>query len=354
MGARRIMENHMRRIHLVAPLILGLSVAAVPAYRAQAQVSIGFSINMAPPMLPVYAQPPIPEPGYIWAPGYWAYSDAGYYWVPGSWVMPPQPGLLWTPGYWGCNDAGRYIWYGGYWGPRVGFYGGVNYGYGYGGNGYDGGYWQGKHFYYNRSVNNFGNTHISNVYERNVNHDGGNRASYNGGPGGVAAQPDQQQRDYQNQHHYQPTQMQMQQEHMAAGNKQMFVNQNHGVPPIAATARPGDFSAHNVEPARNAPMTMPQHPEQNGAPQHSSNNFTPPQHPDSSAPPQYQNNMMQPQQHPQNVPAPQHQNNMMQPQQPSTAPAPQAQHSQGGQQQNHTQGQPPPQGQDHKQGQQQP
>jgi hypothetical protein len=48
--------------------------------------------------LPVYDQPPIPEPGYIWTPGYWAWDDdSGYYWVPGTWVLPPEPALLWTP-----------------------------------------------------------------------------------------------------------------------------------------------------------------------------------------------------------------------------------------------------------------
>ncbi len=54
-------------------------------------------ITVAPPELPVYEQPAIPEPGYIWTPGYWAYSRDGYYWVPGTWVEPPSVGLLWTP-----------------------------------------------------------------------------------------------------------------------------------------------------------------------------------------------------------------------------------------------------------------
>src|SRR5271166_6921760 len=53
-----------------------------------------------PPPLPEYDQPPIPEEGYTWTPGYWAWNNYDYYWVPGVWVAPPQPGLLWTPGYW--------------------------------------------------------------------------------------------------------------------------------------------------------------------------------------------------------------------------------------------------------------
>jgi WXXGXW repeat (2 copies) len=52
-----------------------------------APVSIGISINIEPPPLPVYEQPPIPEPGYLWVPGYWAWNDDidDYYWVPGTW-----------------------------------------------------------------------------------------------------------------------------------------------------------------------------------------------------------------------------------------------------------------------------
>ncbi|MGC1780327.1 MAG: YXWGXW repeat-containing protein, partial [Xanthobacteraceae bacterium] len=121
------------------------------------------SITEAPPELPVYEQPPIPGPGYIWTPGYWDYGAEGYYWVPGTWVLPPAVGLLWTPGYWGWQN-GVYIWSAGYWGPRIGFYGGINYGFGYGGVGYEGGRWNNGVFLYNRTVNNFGGVRIANVY----------------------------------------------------------------------------------------------------------------------------------------------------------------------------------------------
>ena len=56
-------------------------------------VAIGLSITVAPPVLPVYVQPPVPGPNYIWAPGYWAWGDYDYYWVPGTWVLAPTPGL---------------------------------------------------------------------------------------------------------------------------------------------------------------------------------------------------------------------------------------------------------------------
>src|SRR6202012_4138696 len=130
----------------------------------KAQISVGVSVRIAPPALPVYEQPPCPVDGYLWVPGYWAYDDVdGYYWVPGYWSAPPTVGFLWTPGYWGFA-AGVYGWHAGYWGPHVGFYGGVNYGYGYGGVGFGGGQWVGGHFSYNTAVANVNTTVIHNTY----------------------------------------------------------------------------------------------------------------------------------------------------------------------------------------------
>src|SRR5580698_4669270 len=120
-----------------------------------------------PPPLPDYDQPPCPGDDYIWTPGYWDYASTGYYWVPGVWVEAPYVGALWTPGYWGYSHN-RYAFFHGYWGPHIGFYGGVNYGFGYVGVGYQGGYWNGGRFDYNRSVNNVNVTVVHNVYSRTV------------------------------------------------------------------------------------------------------------------------------------------------------------------------------------------
>jgi hypothetical protein len=168
-----------------AAVLLAAAIASVAPGRAQAGVFI--SVNIAPPPLPVYVQPAIPAPGYIWTPGYWAWNGAAYYWVPGAWILPPYVGALWTPGYWGWS-GGVYIFHAGYWGRTVGYYGGINYGYGYTGVGYSGGYWHGGGFYYNRSVNHITN-HITNVYNRPVAGGYANRASFNGGPGGVRYAP---------------------------------------------------------------------------------------------------------------------------------------------------------------------
>ena len=147
--------------------ILFFLMLAGPAMPVASEAQVICTGNASPPPeLPVYEQPPIPAPGYVWAPGYWGIGPVGYYWVPGTWVLPPTVGLLWTPGYWGWRD-GIYVWNAGYWGPHVGFYGGVNYGFGYGGVGYEGGRWDNGVFIYNRTVNNFGNVTITHVYEKN-------------------------------------------------------------------------------------------------------------------------------------------------------------------------------------------
>src|SRR5277367_5668959 len=183
------MRFKMRFSPYYIPVILGLAFT-IPCIGASAQVAVGVGISVpfAPPPLPVYAQPPMPEVGYMWTPGSWSYEEAGgYYWVPGTWVRPPRIGVLWTPPYWGFA-GGFYGFNAGYWGPTVGFYGGINYGFGYGGFGYGGGRWNGGEFAYNGYANNFGGNHVTNVYnERTVNN--ASRTSFNGGAGGVQARP---------------------------------------------------------------------------------------------------------------------------------------------------------------------
>jgi hypothetical protein len=149
---------------------------------ALAQVSI--SVTIAPPELPVYEQPVCPGEGYIWTPGYWAWDGDDYYWVPGTWVLAPEVGYFWTPPYWGWGGS-AFIFHAGYWGPVVGFYGGINYGFGYFGHGFVGGRWEGGHFFYNTAVWHVDRTVIHNVYEERVNVRENVRVGYNGGRGGL-------------------------------------------------------------------------------------------------------------------------------------------------------------------------
>jgi hypothetical protein len=230
-------------------LLFAVLLVAIPA---ASFAQFGVSITIAPPALPVYEQPMAPADGYLWTPGYWAYGDQGYFWVPGTWVMAPEVGLLWTPGYWGWGDN-AYAWHDGYWGDHVGFYGGVAYGFGYGGSGYKGGYWNHGAFSYNRSVNNIGGANIRNVYNKTViNNTRVNHVSYNGGTGGIAARPTQAEETAAHEQHRPPTAVQTQHVHAASTNHALLASVNQGRPAIAATAKPGEFSGHGVVAAKQA------------------------------------------------------------------------------------------------------
>jgi hypothetical protein len=230
-----------------AAVVLAMSSAAFGQLR--------ISVTFGPPPLPVYEQPLCPGDGYLWTPGYWAWSDDDddYYWVPGTWILAPEVGYLWTPPYWAWSD-GAFVFYDGYWGPHIGFYGGINYGFGYFGDGFEGGRWDHDHFFYNRAVTNVNVTNIHNVYNTTVvNHyTTVNRVSYNGGNGGVSARPTPEQEAAVHERHLPPPAPQVQHVQAARGNPELRASANHGKPLVAATARPGAFSGREAIPARAA------------------------------------------------------------------------------------------------------
>jgi hypothetical protein len=202
-----------------------------------------------PPPLPVYQQPEVPGDNYMWTPGYWGYAPTGYYWVPGVWVIAPYVGALWTPGYWGFYNN-RYGWHQGYWGPHIGFYGGVNYGFGYVGTGYVGGYWHNNAFMYNRSVTVVNTTIVRNVYVHNVTIINNTRVSYNGGRGGLVARPLPAENVAFRERHMAALPEQVAHAREASVNRQQWVAVNHGRPAALVVARP-------LVTERRAPATMP-------------------------------------------------------------------------------------------------
>jgi hypothetical protein len=236
----------MVRLSAFAVVLLAMSTASFAQFRV--------AITVGPPALPVYEQPLCPGDGYLWTPGYWYWDDdiSDYYWVPGTWVLSPEVGFLWTPGWWGWGgDA--FMWHEGYWGPTIGFYGGINYGFGYFGVGFAGGRWDNGHFFYNRAVMNVSVTDIHNVYNTTVvNNTTINRVSYNGGNGGVTARPSPQEEAAEHDRHIPPSSTQAQHVQAARGNPELRASANHGKPPIAATEKPGEFTGHGVVQARDA------------------------------------------------------------------------------------------------------
>jgi hypothetical protein len=218
-------------------LMLVLLFAAFPT-PAPAQFSLSVAVDVGPPALPVYVQPATPAPNMIWEPGYWGWGSAGYYWVPGVWVYAPAPGYLWTPGYWGWN-TGNYAWHPGYWATQVGYYGGINYGFGYFGLGYVGGGWYGNAFRYNTAVTNVDTTVIRNVYvDRTVVNVNVTRVSYNGGPGGIVARPTTTELAVQNGYHIPATSVQVQHQRVASQDRAALATVNNGRPPTTAVAVP--------------------------------------------------------------------------------------------------------------------
>ena len=226
--------------NLARKFVVGAALALLPA---ASFAGVFISVGIAPPVLPVYTQPICPGDGYLWNPGYWAYGDAGYYWVPGVWVRPPQVGLLWTPGYWGWGGS-AYIFHAGYWGPHVGFYGGVNYGFGYGGVGYGGGRWEGGHFAYNTAVVNVNRTVIHNVYEDRtvINHTTVySHTSFNGGHGGIQARESAQEASFARENHFAATSEQQNHMQMAHGDRNNFASVNGGHPQYAAARTTSEY-----------------------------------------------------------------------------------------------------------------
>jgi hypothetical protein len=224
-------------------MLLALFLCVIPA---SSFAGVFISVGFAPPVLPVYVQPPCPEPGLMWTPGYWAYGPDGYYWVPGTWVDAPYVGALWTPGYWGWG-ANLYVWHPGYWGPHVGYYGGVNYGFGYMGIGFAGGVWAGGAFRYNTAVMNVGpgihNTYRDTTIVNNTTIINNNHVAYSGGPGGVNHQPTPQENAYSHEQHAAPTAAQTQHETTARSNTNNYASHNGGHPQNAAMARPAAGNA---------------------------------------------------------------------------------------------------------------
>ena len=197
---------------------------------AQAQETVGISVDVEPPPLPVYDQPPIPVPGYLLVPGYWAWD--GY--CRRSLSCCGRPDI-------GAGATASISLTTGYWEPQIGFYGGVAYGLGYTGDGYEGGYWRNGAFFCNQSVNNISNVSITNVYNKTIVVNNTSNVSYNGGTGGTTAKPTPEQLAAEKERHAEQTHNVQ----AAAKDPTLSLNNNHG-PTVAATAHPAQFKGPGV------------------------------------------------------------------------------------------------------------
>ena len=211
-------------------LVLLSLIPAAAMSQVSVGIGIGVAIHAAPPPLPVYVQPPIPGDGL--------HVDTGLLGM-GSGRLLLGAGRVGAPAYgWRTLDArllglhGRRLWLASrLLGSHVGFYGGVNYGFGYGGVGFAGGAWRGGAFAYNSAVMNVGEGVVHNTYiDRTVvNNTVVNRTSFNGA-GGVMARPTSFEQSAMNEHHFEPTGMQTQHFNAAANDPGQRFSANGGRP----------------------------------------------------------------------------------------------------------------------------
>ena len=108
-----------------------------------------------------------------------------------------------------------YAFHDGYWGDSVGYYGGVNYGFGFGGVGFAGGEWRGHDFAYNTAVVHVDEriVHVTFVDENVVRIgivSNPNQIAYNGGPSGIQHSATAEEQTASRETHVAPTTVQTQ------------------------------------------------------------------------------------------------------------------------------------------------
>ena len=86
----------LRAVALTALLGAGHSVFA----------QVSFNIQIGPPA-PLYEAVPVMAPGYVWAPGYWAWHGDRHIWVRGR-SMYQRAGYRWEPDMWEQRGTGYY------------------------------------------------------------------------------------------------------------------------------------------------------------------------------------------------------------------------------------------------------
>jgi hypothetical protein len=77
----------------LAALVLSSTLAPLAA---EARVDVDISVGPPPARVEVV---PVARPGYVWAPGYWAWRGDRHAWVAGRWI-PARRGYHWEPAHW--------------------------------------------------------------------------------------------------------------------------------------------------------------------------------------------------------------------------------------------------------------
>jgi hypothetical protein len=89
----------MKRHFLARNLLLSMTLVAGSSAFAQ----VNFNIVLTPPP-PINEMVPMMPPGYVWAPGYWAWNHDSHIWVRGRSMMQ-RTGYRWEPDRWEQRDG---------------------------------------------------------------------------------------------------------------------------------------------------------------------------------------------------------------------------------------------------------
>ena len=106
--------------------------------------------------------------------------------------------------------------------------------------------------------------------------------AFNGGEGGINARPTHEEELAAHEQHTAPLAAQTEHEHVASQTRANFASENHGRPAIAATSKPGDFSARSAVPAKaagaeyHAPAMSPKEARGPATTANGNRSFTPP------------------------------------------------------------------------------
>jgi YXWGXW repeat-containing protein len=116
---RQYSTTRSRTVRFAILALLAFGGGAAWPLCAAAQVSVDIIIGSPPPPVRVEAVP-VPRPGYVWAPGYWAWDGHRHTWFAGhweaeranehyvaaGWVNTPG-GWRFVPAHWERSDRGR-------------------------------------------------------------------------------------------------------------------------------------------------------------------------------------------------------------------------------------------------------
>lgn len=107
------MQGSMKNLMLAAALTLVGATGTVYTAPAQARVAVSIYAPMAPPPLRV-ERVRRARPGFVWAPGYWAYGHRHYNWRRGHWARA-RHGYNYMAPRWE-QDGNRWRYHGEEWG----------------------------------------------------------------------------------------------------------------------------------------------------------------------------------------------------------------------------------------------